>query len=104
MTPERDISQLADRGQGRCEVSGPLTLESAPWLWKELETAGLLTQAREANISSVTAADSAGLALLLAWKAECRRNGAELVFHGVPARLRALAALTGAEKLLETAA
>ena len=104
MSAERGISQLADRGQGRCEISGALTLESAPWLWKELQTAGLLSQARHADISGVNAADSTGLALLLAWKAECRRHGAELGFSGVPARLRALAALTGAETLLEASA
>jgi ABC-type transporter Mla MlaB component len=93
-------SQLADRGQGRCSLSGALTLESAPWLWKELETAGLLTQAREADLGGVVAADSSGLALLLAWKAQCRKGGGELSFHGVPAKLIALAALTGAEGLL----
>ncbi len=104
MSAERGTSQLADRGQGKCELSGSLTLESAPWLWKELETTGLLKQAREADLTGVTDSDSAGLALLLAWKAECRRNGQALAFHGVPARLRALGALTGAEVLLETAA
>ncbi len=104
MNPDRGISQLADRGQGRCELSGPLTLETAPWLWKELETTGLLSQARDADLTGVADSDSAGLALLLAWKAECRRNGNTLGFRGVPARLRALGALTGAEVLLETAA
>lgn len=104
MNSDRGTSQLADRGQGRCQVSGALNLESAPWLWKELQASGLLSQAREADLAGVTTADSTGLALLLAWKAECRRQGADLGFRGVPARLRALAALTGAEQLLETPA
>src|SRR5690606_445030 len=94
------ISQLADRGGGRCVLSGALTLESAPWLWKELETGGLLGTAVEADLSGVDAADSAGLALLVAWKAYCRHQGNDLVFKGVPARLRALAALTGAGPVL----
>lgn len=97
------ISQLADRGHGRCSVSGALTLESAPWLWKELETVGLLSQAREVDLSGITSADSAGLALLVAWKANCRRLGAELAFSGVPASLVALAALTDAQPLLGAA-
>lgn len=97
-------SQLADLGQGRCAVSGALNLESVPWLWKELENGGLLAQAREAELSGITGADSAGLALLVAWKAHCRRHGGELVFSGVPRNLLALAALTDAEALLRPAA
>jgi hypothetical protein len=32
MTEQQATSQLADRGEGRCAVSGALTLESVPWL------------------------------------------------------------------------
>jgi phospholipid transport system transporter-binding protein len=96
-------SQLADRGGGRCALSGALTLESTPWLWKELQAGGLLDNAVEADLSGVDTADSAGLALLVAWKAACRRQGRELAFTGVPGRLRALAALTDAGRLLDTA-
>jgi ABC-type transporter Mla MlaB component len=102
MTAESSTSQFADRGQGRCSVSGALTLESAPWLWKELESAGLLSGAREADLSAIVSADSAGLALLVAWKAQCRRSGSNLQFSGVPEKLRALAALTGASVVLES--
>jgi phospholipid transport system transporter-binding protein len=97
---ESSTSQLSDRGQGRCAIAGALTLESAPWLWKELQEVGLLTQAREADLSGVGAADSAGLALLVAWKAECRRKGGDLAFAGVPENLAALAGLTGSQALL----
>jgi phospholipid transport system transporter-binding protein len=97
-------SQLADRGQGRCALSGALTLQSVPWLWKELEGAGLLAGAREADLTGVTTADSAGLALLVAWKAACRQQGNQLQLLGVPERLVALAALTGAGPALESGA
>jgi phospholipid transport system transporter-binding protein len=96
---EATSSQLSDKGQGRCSLAGALTLESAPWLWKELQ-AGLLFSAREADLSGINAADSAGLALLLAWKAHCRKHGGELTFSGVPPTVTALAALTGAQALL----
>ena len=93
-------SLLADRGQGQCVLSGALTLETAPWLWKELETTGLLVDARQVDLSAVDSADSAGLALLMAWKAHCIRQGNSLAFSGVPQNLLALAALTGAERML----
>jgi phospholipid transport system transporter-binding protein len=96
-------SQLADRGQGRCVLSGALTLPNLPWLWKELETTGLLAGAREVDLSGVQEADSAGLALLMAWKAYCLKQGGDLAFHAVPQKLLALAKLTGAETALAAA-
>ena len=93
--------QLAERGAGRCAVSGALTLETVPWLWRELRASGWLTSAREADLSGVTTSDSAGLALLVAWRASCREAGADLALVSVPQRLRALAALTGAGPVLE---
>jgi ABC-type transporter Mla MlaB component len=100
---EPATSQLADRGEGRCAVSGALTLESVPWLWKELQTVGLLDSAREADLSDIATADSTGLALLIAWRARCRSNGGDVVFTAVPGRLLALARLTDAEALLQQA-
>lgn len=101
---EAGTSQLADRGQGQCVLSGPLTLPGLPWLWKELETTGLLVNAREADLSGVHEADSAGLALLMAWRAHCLKQGGNLAFRGVPQKLLALARLTGAEAALSGAA
>jgi phospholipid transport system transporter-binding protein len=97
------VAQLTDRGgQGRCAVTGALTLASVPGLWKELQTTRLLATAVDADLTGVGAADSAGLALLVSWKSACRKAGHELTFAGVPARLNALAALTDAGVLLET--
>lgn len=92
--------QLAERGEGRCTLAGALTMETAPWLWKQLQVGGLLTGARQADLSGVSESDSAGLALLLAWRAYCRKAGGDLQFSFVPARMDALAALTGARAAL----
>jgi phospholipid transport system transporter-binding protein len=101
---DQATSQLADRGEGRCALSGVLTLESVPWLWKELQKLGLLSAAREADLSGLANSDSAGLALLIAWRACCRSDGGDLVFAAVPERLMALAHLTDAEGLLQAQA
>ena len=92
--------QLAERGEGRCAVAGSLTLETVPWLWQQLKTGGLLTTAREADLAGVTDADSAGLALLVTWRGSCAAGGTELRLRSVPARIVALARLTGAEAVL----
>jgi phospholipid transport system transporter-binding protein len=99
----RATAQLAERGAGRCTVSGSLTLETAPWLWRELTSGGLLTSASEADLSGVSESDSAGLALLVAWRASRRKAGGELQFANPPQRLLALAALTDAQGALNSA-
>lgn len=91
---------LSTRGEGRCAITGVLTLETAAELWKQLKAGGLLQAAREADLSGVTDADSAGLALLVAWRGHCLAAGGALGFQGLPARVVALARLTSAEAAL----
>jgi phospholipid transport system transporter-binding protein len=91
---------LAAMGEGRCAITGVLTLETAPELWKQLKAGGLLRSARQADLSGVSDADSAGLALLVAWRGHCLAAGGSLGFLGLPARLLALARLTSAEAAL----
>jgi phospholipid transport system transporter-binding protein len=91
---------LASLGEGRCVITGVLTLETAPQLWKQLKAGGLLHAARQADLAGVSDADSAGLALLLAWRSHCLAAGGELGFAGLPARVLALAKLTSAEAAL----
>jgi phospholipid transport system transporter-binding protein len=100
MTVTPAAAELAERGDGRCAVSGALVMETAPWLWQELHKGGLLSGAREADLAGVTDADSAGVALLLAWRGSCRATGADLKFLNLPQRVLALAQLTGAEAAL----
>ena len=99
----RATAQLAERGGGRCTLAGNLTLETVPWLWRELRNGGLLTAATEADLSGVIESDSTGLALLVAWRAARRSAGSDLSFTGVPERLDLLAALTDAQAVLAAA-
>lgn len=98
---QRATAQLADRGDGRCALSGALTMETVPWAWRQLQEGGLLKSARSAELAGVTDADSAGLALLVTWRASCAAAGAQLRFENVPERLLALARLTDAQALLQ---
>jgi ABC-type transporter Mla MlaB component len=97
----RASAQLADKGEGRCSIAGALTIETAPWLWQQLQAGGLLGTAKQADLSGVVETDSAGLALLAAWRASCRQQGGDVRFSAVPARLLALAHLTQSQTLLE---
>ena len=98
---ERATAQLADRGEGRCALSGALTLETVPWAWRQLQAGSLLKSARTVELAGVTDADSAGLAMLVTWRASCAAAGSQLRFENVPERLLALARLTDAHALLQ---
>jgi ABC-type transporter Mla MlaB component len=93
-------AQLSDRGDGHCAIAGALTLETVPWIWQQLTSGSLLARAREADLGAVADADSAGLAMLVAWRANCKALGVDLQFAQVPARLVALAQLTDAQGAL----
>lgn len=96
----RATAELREKGDGRCAVSGALTFETAPWLWQQLRQGSWLDKACEADLAGVTTADSAGLALLVAWRAAASAHGGALRFQSVPERLLALARITDAEAVL----
>jgi phospholipid transport system transporter-binding protein len=96
----RVTAQLAEKGDGRCAIAGALTFETAPWIWQQLRAGDWLSKGREADLTGITTADSAGLALLIAWRAAIASLGGALTFESVPERLIALARLTDAEALL----
>lgn len=52
------------------------------------------------DLAGVSAADSAGLAVLVEWLAASTEQGGSLVFEAVPAQLRAIARISDLEPLL----
>jgi phospholipid transport system transporter-binding protein len=91
---------LVDSGAGQCTLAGDLTLATAGTLWRQLRASGLLRNAGSVNLGQVQDSDSAGLALLIAWRASCMANGGDLVVKALPGRLSALAQITEAEGML----
>jgi phospholipid transport system transporter-binding protein len=91
---------LVDSGAGQCTLAGDLTLATAGALWRQLRSSGLLRSASSVDLGRVKDSDSAGLALLIAWRASCRANGGDLVVRSVPERLSALARITDAQAML----
>jgi len=96
---ERCAFETADDGTVR--LSGDLTFESVPLLYREMErrlpSAGPV---RTIDLEGVTRADSAGLALLLEWQSRQLRRGHELTMRNAPVNLLRLAGLCEATDLL----
>jgi phospholipid transport system transporter-binding protein len=83
----------------RWTPAGPLTMDSvatvlAASVEAELPATGII------DLERIEAVDSAGVALLLAWKRRAESEGKPLAFAHLPAGLASLAQLYGVEELL----
>ena len=88
-------------GDGTVRVSGALTFDTVeevraaararmgPERWRE--------ESLTFDLGGVGEADSAGLALLVAWQRTARREGGRIHFRGTPPALRAVAGLSGVD-------
>lgn len=86
---------------GIVAISGPMTLDSVPHLYREAQTTfNGRRPVTAVDLAGVSRADSAGLALLLEWQAQSTRRDRKLEFHNVPDDLLRLARLCAAQELL----
>ena len=92
--------RLEAAGDGRYRVQGDLGFGAAV----ELLASGVRSFGRagpvEVDLSGVTDADSAGLAVLLEWTRLARLGGWQIAFSGMPDRLADLARIGGVSEFL----
>jgi len=85
-------------------LSGELSFASVPGLLREGRQRLIKRGASDATITvdlqGVSRTDSAGLALLVEWTRDARRQGGEIAFLNIPAQMAALARLSGLEGVL----
>ena len=79
--------------------AGSLTMDSAATVLA-ISAEAALPATGVIDLERVEAVDSAGVALLLAWKRRAAAEGKPLVFAHLPASLASLAQLYGVEELL----
>jgi phospholipid transport system transporter-binding protein len=87
-------------GDGRLEASGALGFDSAG---RALPAGlALIEKGKPCTIdlSRVTEADSAGLAVLVEWLATARVRGAKIRYQCIPAQILAVARISDLESLL----
>jgi phospholipid transport system transporter-binding protein len=97
-----DVFRLTAASDGALSASGPLTFAAARAARQQglRALAGALRQELKIDCAQVTAADSAGLAVLLDWLAAAKRLGRSLHFAHLPEGLLALARISDVEQLL----
>jgi phospholipid transport system transporter-binding protein len=89
-------------GDGCAKICGPLTFESVPALFSQVEQkleAGVL--AERIDLEGISRTDSAGLALLLEWQARQIAGGKPLLIKNAPSSLMRLAQLCEATETLQ---
>jgi ABC-type transporter Mla MlaB component len=97
-----DFCTIEVAEQGCANLSGALTFESTPGLYRDSEK---LFRSRapvsSIDLSGVTTVDSTGLALLLEWQATRRPASGSLHIINAPSNLMSLARLCDAIDLLK---
>mgnify|MGYP003406531949 FL=1 len=91
---------IAAAGPDRLMARGELSFASAGQALQDglalLPSAGPCT----IDLSGITSADSAGLAVLIEWLSVAGERGSALAFEAVPAQLRAIARISDLEELI----
>lgn len=92
--------ELNDLGEGRFALDGEMTFETAERILLASEEPFEQHTRIEVDLSGVTRADSAGLALLLEWITWANHTVREIRFLSMPERVLAIARTTEVEQLL----
>lgn len=92
-------------GDASLRVTGALTFATAARAWSEGERELARCQGPriEIDCSGLSAADSAGLAVLVQWLASGRRQGREVALRGLPRAVVDIARISELEELIQPA-
>ena len=93
--------ELEELGDGKFGLAGEMTFATAEQILRESEKLFAEHTQIELDLSAVTKADSAGLALLLEWITWANHNVREIRFVSVPERISAIAQTTEVDHLLQ---
>ena len=92
---------LRELGGGCYELSGTMSFDTADRILSASEKIFGTYEDLSIDLSLVKRADSAGLALLLEWKAQAKKSAGEIRYSGIPDSIRAIAVTTEVTHLIE---
>ena len=92
--------EIQDLGDGRFTLSGEMSFNTADRILRSSEALFGDHASVELDMSSVSKADSAGLALLLEWKSRALARQSSIRFVAVPESLLAIARTTEVRDLI----
>jgi len=87
-------------GEGAWRLAGPLVFETVPALFAQFTPSLAAAAETQIDLSGVTRADTAGLALLLEWLRLAQARGAQIRYTAWPDQVRALVRVNDLAKVL----
>ena len=93
----------ADREGDILRVRGELDFDSVADLWERVGPLFRADPIRRIDLSEVSRANSAGVALLVVWLRQARQQHRDLVFVNVPAQMRAIIEVADLDTVLPMA-
>lgn len=98
------LSSQIQKVEGGYHLVGEVDFATVPQIWKDSESiyASSHNGSLVIDLSAVTRADSAGLALLVGWVRRGNAAGVTTVFKDIPEQLLAIARVSGVENMLPT--
>jgi phospholipid transport system transporter-binding protein len=94
-------ARLEARGDGRFTIEGELSFTTVPALWDQSrQPFATVADKIDIDLSAAGRADSAGLALLVAWTRWARGNDKSIRFANAPAQIVRLAEVNKLTALL----
>jgi phospholipid transport system transporter-binding protein len=92
--------ELTDLGDGRFALLGDMSFQTANRILKASARPFGGFDSLHLDLSKVDKADSAGLALLLEWKAQAVGRAASIRFEAIPESILAIARTSGVTELI----
>ena len=95
--------ELRSLGDGRFEIHGDLTFESASGILEQSKLQFADFRNLHIDLTGIEDADSAGLALLIEWLSWAQQSEREIDFVGLPTQLAAIAEISEVSELVAAA-
>ena len=96
-------TQIKSLGEGRMQLSGVLDLDSVPELLDVIKAMSYDAPALAVDLRGVERADSAGVALLVAWMRGARQAQRDIRFLNMPSQMLNIARVSGLDAILPLA-
>lgn len=96
-------TQLQRESPGRFRVSGALDFQTVPELAEQADVLFSQSETIDVDLSGVTRADSAGVALLVEWMHEAHRQKKGIRYLNIPTQMLAIARVSSLDHILPLA-
>lgn len=85
---------------GRLKVAGELSFKTVPALVSKSQDYFKNGSSLDVDLTDVSRADSAGVALLIEWRRQAQKQNKSVCFFNIPSQMLAIARLSGVDELL----